>query len=153
MTLRIAFVCSGNICRSPMAAALAPDLLEEAGHEAMILSAGTLHIQGRRAATEAQEAVAEIGLDLSGHRSQGADPNLMRFADHVIIMSPRHRRYFEAQAPDILPKVVDLWRYAGDETLARIPDPVGMDLEVFRNVRDLIADCLRAWIQTLPPEG
>jgi protein-tyrosine-phosphatase len=147
-TLRIAFVCSGNICRSPMATALAPPLLEEAGLSYRIISGGTLGIQGRRAASHARAAIAELDLDLESHRSQGANPALLRHADHIVVMAPRHERKLRASDASLAHKIVRLWEYA-DEDLDKIPDPVGHDLETFRASRDLIQACLRRWIDTL----
>src|SRR5881396_718122 len=89
-TKRIVFVCSGTICRSPMAEAIARKLLADAKIPAMVISAGTLGINSNPAATHAVTAVQELGIDLSGHRSQGVTLQLLRMADHVLVMSPEH---------------------------------------------------------------
>ena len=62
--LKVVFVCSGNLCRSPMAAVIAERKLGQARIEAMVTSAGTLGIQGARPPQEALDAVAEVGLSL-----------------------------------------------------------------------------------------
>ena len=146
---RIAFICSGNICRSPMAAVLAPPILEEASIDHRIISAGTLHIQGRKAASNAITAVAELGLELDSHRSQGASVPLLRFADHLVVMAPKHERYLLEADPQLAPKIVRMWEWADDPSMEMIPDPVGHDLEVFRGSRDLIKRCLQNWIAQL----
>ena len=150
-TLRIVMVCSGNICRSPMAVVIAEELLRDAQIPHMIISGGTLNIHGRAAAPLAQRAVAELGLDLSSHRSQGAQPGLMRLADYIVVMAPRHEAHLLRADPSLRPKIVRLWEYdPEDEGLDQIPDPVGHDEEVFRANRDMIKRCLEAWVDTLP---
>jgi protein-tyrosine phosphatase len=147
-TLRIVFVCSGNICRSPLAEAMARSLFAEAGIPAVLISQGTLGLQGRSAAANSITAASEIGVDLSGHRSQGVSLALMRIADRIVVMAPRHEDELLRADPALAPKIVRLWEYV-DEDLDHIPDPVGKDLETFRAARDLIRRGLVAWIKTM----
>ena len=45
--MNVLFVCTGNICRSPMAAAIARDLLDRAGRtDVQVASAGTFALEG-----------------------------------------------------------------------------------------------------------
>lgn len=145
-TLRLAFVCSGNICRSPMAAVIAQHMLEERERAAVVISAGTLNLTGRPAARNARAAVAELGLDLSSHRSQGADARLLRFADHIVVMAPRHERALLRQDPSLSARIVRLWEHHPELELEQIDDPVGQDLEAFRACRDVIQASLESWL-------
>lgn len=153
--LRLATICSGNICRSPMAAALLAHKLEEAGKPAMIISAGTLNLMGKPAATNAQRAVEALGLDLSGHRSQGINNKMITFADKLLLMAPKHGAEILRLYPNLGPKLVTLWTYAPSSwpgwPLSEIEDPVGQDLAQFIQCRDLIDACLDAWLKTLEP--
>ena len=88
--LKLVFVCSGNLCRSPMAAVIAERKLGQARIEAMVTSAGTLGIQGARPPQEALDAVAEVGLSLAAHRSQGISALLLKAATHVVVMARAH---------------------------------------------------------------
>lgn len=146
-TQRIVFVCSGNICRSPLAEALARSMLAERDIPAVVISAGTLGIQGRPAAANSIAAAAEIGVDLEGHRSQGVSMPLMRMADRIVVMAPRHEAELTRQEPALAAKIVRLWEYL-DEELDHIPDPVGQDLETFRLMRDRVQEALESWIST-----
>lgn len=148
-TKRVIFICSGNICRSPMAAALAPPMFEARGLKAMVISCGTLGIEGQPAAANARAAIEAVGLSLEGHRSQGTQAGLLRMADHLVVMAPRHTDALRRLAPDVTPKVVELWRHLPSQTLSKIDDPVGSGLETFVESRDEIAACLQAWIETL----
>ena len=64
------FVCTGNICRSPMAAAIARAAARDAGVRVRIDSSGTMGIVGAAAEETAQEALEEIGLALHDHRAR-----------------------------------------------------------------------------------
>ncbi len=147
-TLRIVFVCSGNICRSPLAEAMVKPMLAERDIPAVVISAGTLGLQGRPAAANSIAAAAEIGIDLEGHRSQGVSLGLMRMADRIVVMAPRHEAELTRQDPALAAKIVRLWEYL-DEELDHIPDPVGQDLETFRVMRDRLKQALEAWVEQL----
>src|SRR5690554_4303541 len=151
-TLRIVFVCSGNICRSPLAEGLARQLFAEAKIPAVVISAGTLGLNGRSAATHTVTTAAEIGVDLTRHRSQGVNIALMRMADRIVVMAPRHEDELLRSDRSLAPKIVRIWEYAhasGEPALSHIPDPVGKDIETFRHARDLIQTALNAWIKTM----
>ncbi|HMB95105.1 MAG TPA: Sua5/YciO/YrdC/YwlC family protein, partial [Tepidisphaeraceae bacterium] len=96
MRTTILFVCSGNTCRSPMAESLArlaigkklgasPEELEHRGIN--VLSAGAFAMPGARAAAQAVDAVAELGGDLTRHRSRTLSVELIHQADHIFTMS------------------------------------------------------------------
>ncbi|MFU8804609.1 MAG: low molecular weight phosphatase family protein [Bradymonadaceae bacterium] len=149
-TLRIICVCSGNICRSPMAAALLKEKLKDLDRPAVIISAGTLGLSGHPAAIHAQAAVRAVGCDLGGHRSQGASIGLLRMADHIVIMSTRHEDAILAQDPSLEARLVRLWLYDSETRHETgIPDPVGQDLAAFVGCRDLIDRCLNRWLDEL----
>jgi protein-tyrosine-phosphatase len=147
MSLRIVFVCSGNICRSPMAEAIARRELEERDHSGMVISMGTLGLVGRSASSHAIRALEELDLDISDHRSQGVSVGLLDRADYVPIMTPKHRRELLERDADLEPSLVPLWQY-GDHpaTDEGIPDPVGSDLETFRTCRDILVDSIDRWL-------
>ncbi|RAL23626.1 protein tyrosine phosphatase [Lujinxingia litoralis] len=148
-TRRIICICTGNICRSPMAAAL---LRAKLGQQAVVISAGTLGLQGRPAAPFAQLAVEPFGASLDDHRSQGISVPLMRMADHVIVMSPRHSRHVLGLAPELQARLVELWNFDPErQTDGGIPDPVGQSREAFEHCCALIDRCLTTWLDTLPP--
>ena len=145
-TLRIMFVCSGNICRSPMAAGLAKRLLEARGVPHVVISAGTLGLNGRSAASHAVAAMREIDIDIDSHYSQGISPKLAEVADWVVVMAPRHERHLRQKVPGIAPRIVRLWEWADAPGLTQIDDPVNQDIHAFRACRDLLARAVERWI-------
>jgi protein-tyrosine phosphatase len=141
--VRLTFVCSGNICRSPMAQGLAALLFASIGAHPALASMGTLGIVGRPAAPHAVTAVAEVGGDIAQHRSQGLNAALLNAAHVNFIMEPQHALAIARVAPSApLLLLSDL-----HGSLRFIPDPVGGTLAQFRSSRDLIADCLRRWMR------
>lgn len=143
-TKRIIFVCSGNICRSPLAEAIAQQMFADRGLSGMAISMGTLGIHGRPAANNSIRAASEIDIDLEGHRSQGMQAGMLELADWLVVMEQEHARAILDVDQGLADKVVRLWQYV-EEDLDGIPDPVGQDIEAFRVARDRIQDGLERW--------
>lgn len=137
----IIFVCTGNTCRSPMAAALCEGLARERGMTDLIAeSRGLAAAPGDPASPHAAEALSEVGLDLSAHRSRQADPAELAGADLVICMTRSHRIILEgAGIPAGKIRVLGVG----------IPDPFGGSLEDYRACRDAIAAALPAVLDEL----
>ena len=89
--MTILFVCTGNTCRSPMAACMMKQLCQEAGlTDIRILSAGVDAWDGQPASQGAQHAMEHRGLSLADHRSQTVTQQLLDEADLVFCVSSRH---------------------------------------------------------------
>lgn len=90
-TFNILFVCTGNTCRSPMAAAIARDELRRRGWlHVRVDSAGLAAEPGAPASDGALRAAAADGVDLSAHLAQPLSPALLEWADLVLGMSEAH---------------------------------------------------------------
>ncbi len=128
----VLMVCTGNTCRSPLAAALLSRLIEEKGPQGVsVSSAGVAAQEGAPASEGAYLVALEAGLDLSAHRARQLRPDLVREADLILTMSPSHlRRVVELGGAG---KAMLLSEYAtsgaGD---AEIPDPFGGDVHSYR---------------------
>ncbi|GAB4131445.1 MAG: low molecular weight protein-tyrosine-phosphatase [Acidobacteriota bacterium] len=153
--LRILIVCSGNICRSPMAAALARRRLEEAGFSGFCVeSGGTLDLEGQPAHPHAQRAVRVRGLSLEEHRSRTLSAAQLDQATHILVMAPEHIREVLFRRPQFQDRIVKLWEFTDKpRRLNRIADPLGQPYKVFAACRDDIDECLRNWIKTLRVES
>ncbi len=148
---KLVFVCSGNICRSPMAAAFARERLKDRGVPAVVVSAGTLNIRGRPAAAHGIAAMNEVGVDMQSHYSQGIQRAMLEMADWIVVMSPKHEDFIASHAPHVMKKVVRMWEWSERE-LTQIDDPVGQDLVAFRACRDLLSECIDAWLDDAFPQ-
>ncbi|MFN8074274.1 MAG: low molecular weight protein-tyrosine-phosphatase [Kineosporiaceae bacterium] len=100
---RVCFVCSGNICRSPMAEVVLRALVQQRGLEDVVLvdSAGTgdWHI-GERADRRALRSLTGGGYDGSAHRARQFDPQWFDERDLVIALDRGHARTLRAWASD-----------------------------------------------------
>ena len=91
MAFRILMVCTGNICRSPMAEGLLRHLLPPSlATDITVQSAGTHGLHGNRAESFAVNAAAEYGADISDHRARVLSPSMVRSADLVLAMEKYH---------------------------------------------------------------
>lgn len=89
----ILVVCTGNICRSPIAAGLLRDALDQRfGDRAPVVgSAGTWGVEGSPATSEAVAAAAERGIDIDDHRARRLTGAIAQSANLVICMATEHR--------------------------------------------------------------
>jgi len=93
LTFHVLMVCTGNICRSPMAEGLLRHLLPPQLKTAVaVSSAGTYGLHGNRAEPFAIQAAAAYGADISGHRARILEASLIRSADLVLAMENYHLR-------------------------------------------------------------
>ncbi|MDH3285433.1 MAG: hypothetical protein OEQ13_11880 [Acidobacteriota bacterium] len=144
------FVCSGNICRSPMAEALAARLYETEAIRADVASAGTLRLRGQPAAAHAVEAMRLVGLDIARHRSRPLTRELVARSSVVIVMAPEHERAVHDLDPASGGGIVRLWEHAEARAAPRgVPDPIGCDLETYVRCLELIESCLTRWLRTV----
>lgn len=92
---RVLMVCEGNVCRSPVAAAL----LTNASPRVYAISAGTHALVGRGAAPLAVELMAARGIDLRPHVSTVLTEELVRRAQLILTMTKAQRRLVESAFP------------------------------------------------------
>ena len=135
--MNILFVCSGNTCRSPMAAAIMDKIARENDLNVFVESAGLFAADDQPASAEAIAAVAQYGIDLSYHRSQPVTEDLLAQCDLVLTMTAAHKMILENYAPG---KVYTLAEYCGAD--GDIPDPYGGDLEEYKETAQAIYDML-----------
>lgn len=122
---RILFVCTGNLCRSPMAAALLQARLshDRVRRNWQVESAGTWATEGRPASTLAVEEMARRGLDLSIHRARPVSPELVAGAHLVLVMEKTHAEALKLAFPEHAHKVYLLSEMVGGGY--DISDPYG----------------------------
>lgn len=147
----ILFVCSGNTCRSPMAAALArrilaarlkmrEDELEKGGFA--VISAGVSAMAGAPATSHAAQAVRSLGGNLSGHRSQPLTADLIHHADRIWTMGRGHAAWIAAMVPSAAEKTRML-DPSGD-----ISDPIGGDLRLYEELATRLKDLIEKQLES-----
>lgn len=145
--LNILVVCSGNICRSPMAEGILRSLIAEVGIPRIaVRSAGTLGIVDSPPAENAVTACRERDVDINEIRSSALNQGLLAWADIVLGMEPHHLEACQTLSDGKPPALALLGSY-GDPALSEIDDPVGQDMETFRRCRDILFDCASGFVQ------
>jgi len=141
----VLLVCSGNTCRSPMAAALLRAALAKEGGRLATLrveSRGLAAIPGEPASPNAVRALRAIGLSLADHSSRPLAAADLDRAAAVFAMGGGHLRAIR-EGHDRLPEVSALLRGHLPEARGReIPDPFGGDLAEYEACRDSMIEAL-----------
>ena len=135
----ILFVCTGNVCRSPMAEGLMKDLIGDR-KDIIVLSAGMNAPKGAQASQPAVAALLELGIDLHRFSSQPVTEELLERCTHVFTMTSDHYRLIDLLFPEHSHKVRLLGEYTkigGD-----VPDPIGQGLPTYKRCRDVIKSAL-----------
>ncbi len=129
---KVLFVCTANICRSPMAAGLFNALVEDRGLTFQAQSAGTAALVGKPAAPYTHQIANELGLDFDGHRARQVDETMIRDADLVLTMTPQHRDTLRRNFEDSKEKIYTLPEYSAGDPLGGIADPYGHSIGAYR---------------------
>lgn len=88
---KVLMVCTGNICRSPMAAGMLRHYLpDDLRGRVEVASAGTHALHGHQAADHALEVMDQIGIDIHGHRARQVTREIARGADLILTMEAAH---------------------------------------------------------------
>ena len=135
---RVLIVCTGNVCRSPMAYGLLRRRLEALGLGDLIQveTAGTHALDHQPPTPLAQEVIAERGYDISHHRARTATPEILEQADLILVMTEAHRQAIFHRLPRVLPRVLLLSELAGEHR--DIPDPYGGPREEYEMTAAMI---------------
>ena len=171
--MRVLFVCTANICRSPLAAALfAKSAHAHDASDALAASGGFL--EGGRSVHEHVASILEDkGVDVSQKRSQRLSAEVVDPADLILTMTSEHARGVVSQFPRSIAEVYTLrhfgsvvtprprhestleWldsinrsnrrAYLGDDVLLDIPDPIGHPFKAFKGLANELENTI-SWI-------
>jgi RpiB/LacA/LacB family sugar-phosphate isomerase len=135
----ILFICTGNVCRSPMAEGIFREAVKGRG-DYRVVSAGLGAMEAQPPSIYAVQAVRELGIDIASQRSRMLTPDLVHAADYIFGMTHSHIDTVMLLYPHAAEKTFLLREF--DETLdlfeKDISDPIGGSYEIYLNCRDQI---------------
>jgi protein-tyrosine phosphatase len=154
---RICFVCTGNICRSPMAETVFLDLVKRAGYEGAVtvMSAGTgdWHV-GEPSDARTMAALESRGYDGSRHRAKQFDPAWFDNLDLVVVFDRSQERILRAWAntEQDRGKVQMLLSFDSQQAAqGDVPDPYYSDAAMFSTVLGMIERASAALFRQIEP--
>ena len=140
----ILFVCTANICRSPMASAIFKEMLREnqAPQAWQVESAGTWALDGQSPADGSQTVMIERGLDISDHRSKSVSGELLQSFDLILTMEWGHKEALRTEFPEIASRIHLLSEMVNQT--GNVDDPYGGPISGYEETASEIEELLEA---------
>lgn len=173
--MKLLFVCTGNICRSPTAERLTAAWAERTDAPHLVASsAGTRAVVGAGIEPTAAQVLSQLGGTADGFTARQLSPAIAGSADLVLTMTESHRDAVLRQAPRQLKRTFTLLEAAhlasvtGPATVAElaaargrlgrpeavdVPDPIGRSAAVFGEVGHLVEKALSELLPQLRPSA
>lgn len=144
--LKLLFICTGNTCRSPLAAALFNAAATKTGlpFEVTARSAGLFALPGEKASAPVQQLLSLEGIGISNHRSTVVDSGNTEEADLILVMTAEHRRQLLLHYPHLSTKTFLLKEFADElSDNVDIEDPIGGGIEKYKLVLEDIRQAVK----------
>lgn len=140
----IMFICTGNVCRSPMAHFYMQKKLKDLNkeNEYIISSCGTHAVNGQNATNNAIKAMESYGVDLTKHRATNIQDSNIKDYDLIFTLTEDHKKQVLEFYPSLSDKVFVLKVYVNNKEIYKdIDDPWGLDINVYNETaKDIIAN-------------
>lgn len=130
---KILFVCTGNTCRSPMAEVIFNHEAKnmKINQEYVAWSAGLYAVNNEMASQNSIKAMSTLGLDISQHRAQRINVDMIEKSHLILTMGVSHKSELNRLFPKFSDKIFTIYEFIQDDKLSDIEDPYGMPLEKY----------------------
>lgn len=145
MFQHILTICTGNICRSPLAQAMLKVKLTQRKPQVEVRSAGIGALVGHAVESTTKKLNANRGLELDTHCATQITPALIRWAELILVMEQHHLDYILSLEPSARGKTFLLGHWTGTS----IPDPYQRDETIHLTVHQLISDSVDTWVKNI----
>ncbi|MCG6910481.1 MAG: low molecular weight phosphotyrosine protein phosphatase [Deltaproteobacteria bacterium] len=141
---KLLIVCTGNICRSPMAEGmLKASLPSRLAGRVQVSSAGTHALHGNQAQPHAIAVMRARGIDISSHRARQISGPLIKSADLVLVMERFHLKLVKMRSLFSPARSQLLTEYNGEGEPSDVPDPMGGDIDAYEEAAAVIDNCIK----------
>lgn len=139
---KILFICTANLCRSPMASALMKEIVRDQSNaqDWIIESAGTWGNKGYPAVEEVQMVMKDRGIDLSDHRSRIVTKEIIQTAGLILTMEKGHKEALRIEFPEYSDRIFLLSEMVGKNF--EIDDPIGGPIREYEQTARLLEKTL-----------
>lgn len=147
----ITIVCTGNVCRSPMAERLLAHALQaedEPLRSISVQSAGVSAFAGDPPSRNACKALQSVKLNLEDHRSRPFSDQLADTSDLILTMTSGHIEAIRRHYPGLTTPLFRFREWVGNGN-PEVPDPFGGPLDLYVETRDVLAEAIPSIINYL----
>lgn len=143
----VLFVCTANICRSPMAMGILRHQTSLEEDLWRIESAGVWAREGNPAHANVELILQEMGVDISRHRSRQVTREMLKKFNLVLVMELGHKEGLRTAFPELANKVLMLSEIV--EQRYDIVDPIGGTLADFRETAQELEHLLQEGMEMI----
>ncbi len=142
----ITFLCTGNICRSPIAEYLFREKIKNKMLSYKVTSIGLL-ISGIHISKNSEIVLKKNGIDASAHISKRINRSIVRKSKLIITMTNKHKKKVIRSFPEAISKVFTLAEVSNSE--GDVKDPYGLSLNFYTQTYAIINQRIDAFIESL----
>ncbi len=130
----VIFICTANMCRSPMAEGILKHRLSELARDDILVSSmGTHGVEGYSATELAIEVCRQNSIDISSHKSRHLIGGELASSDLIFVMEPVHKEFLNVFFPQVHQQTFLLGSWPGKESRKeKIKDPVGGKYDAYQ---------------------
>ncbi|NLG72072.1 MAG: low molecular weight protein arginine phosphatase [Chloroflexi bacterium] len=126
----VLFICTANVCRSPLAAALLRERVKDSAQDWRIESAGTWALEGYPMVSKVEQVLNERGVPIPPHRSRKVTAELLQQFQLILTMEEGHKEALRFEFPEAASRIYMLSEMINQRF--NVPDPMGKSYREYK---------------------